>query len=574
MKAARPFAQRAGSAGSFLVRRSRLLLDAALILVLVLASIKYTHFVEKIMDIDKWDESFYLYSGVNLLKFGLGPADFSPIYRIWYKLESMVLRTDNFHLYYLNYKLILTLAVSSLYVYMRRVGVPYLIAFIASVLFLVTGNGHNVLEGRMGIEFFPVFIIVLSLIVSTFMRSRTDYYLSIGAGIALLAYARPEYFPLLICCAAAAFIMAIRFSLQNNGNEAMKVGCFALLSCIVISILKDPLPGFKGWDTFAQMFAVVYAARNHLANANPWVNYAAITASVFGNSRSVLAAALFNPGQFLLHILYNIYQYFSCTIDSYTIIFPMMTNTYIDLFNIILKASLFVLLPVTLFIKRDTISKALGPDGIKHYLFLTAVISVPTIIAVLIYMPTFRYLIINKAMILIFASFLASGLALKKDRSTRVSPGATLLFALIMLAAVPNITDGFVLLPLYPSINPEMNASILQTVKIIEHIRSLNISRSVKLCSDGMYYAYLGNNYSWLPFYVKKGRFNDFYAQTGPDIFTIENTVTNWAPFINDRDFRGFLANYRSFGFVRSDVPGTNSYLLIRKSLLPKTQGR
>ena len=111
--------------------------DIIAVAFILIAGLKLTFALESAIDIGLFDESNYLYMGANIGNQGLPGPEGAPLYALWYFLLSK-LQPDRLKLYYLNYQ-ILTISLPVLfYMFMRRLNVSQLPAFVVAGYFLIS----------------------------------------------------------------------------------------------------------------------------------------------------------------------------------------------------------------------------------------------------------------------------------------------------------------------------------------------------------------------------------------------------------------------------------------------------
>src|SRR5690349_8172504 len=79
-------------------------IDVIIIIIILLLGAMLASGLENAVDIGLYDESAYLYRGIQLLHNGLAVPAKAPLYSIWYFVLSLI-QPDRIRLYYLNYKL-------------------------------------------------------------------------------------------------------------------------------------------------------------------------------------------------------------------------------------------------------------------------------------------------------------------------------------------------------------------------------------------------------------------------------------------------------------------------------------
>lgn len=85
--------------------------DVLCFFIILFVSFNMINGVEKIIDLELFDEPFYMFWGINYFKGIINNSDvmlYAPIYALWYKGLSFF-EPNNIRLFYLNYKLLIFL---------------------------------------------------------------------------------------------------------------------------------------------------------------------------------------------------------------------------------------------------------------------------------------------------------------------------------------------------------------------------------------------------------------------------------------------------------------------------------
>ena len=78
---------------------TKIYIDTFAVGILLILGFKYLYGFERFVDIALYDESNYLYHGINLFQSGFPNAQLSPFYSAWYYFLSLF-QSDNIKLYY------------------------------------------------------------------------------------------------------------------------------------------------------------------------------------------------------------------------------------------------------------------------------------------------------------------------------------------------------------------------------------------------------------------------------------------------------------------------------------------
>jgi hypothetical protein len=264
---------------------------------------RLTHNIDIILDIDLSDSTRYLIQGVRLREAGLPPAEWSPIYALWYYLLSLFQR-DNIRLYYLNYVLLTSLTPLLLYVYLRRISVGPLIALCAASAYLLS---HANVAALPYVTKFAALLLLLSLTATTYLP-RHWRYTSLIVGVLAVSFVRPELFLSFLLFGAVAVVALLWRSRRHQGpslrSRLPQVSVVVLATVVFVGGMGSPIGGERLLLAFRQHFSRNYVRWSH-SDIDPWRQYGPITETVFGDFDSIPQAASHNPYHFLRHVASN-----------------------------------------------------------------------------------------------------------------------------------------------------------------------------------------------------------------------------------------------------------------------------
>src|SRR5437870_971686 len=118
-------------------RTLRRLTDVALLLVLLVLSVKMTYDISRIRDLSIGDEFAYMLAGSYIPQNGLPPAEYSPLYSLWYHLLSLF-QPDRVRLFYLSWQVLAYLVPASVYVLCRALGGGRAVSLLAAFVVLTS----------------------------------------------------------------------------------------------------------------------------------------------------------------------------------------------------------------------------------------------------------------------------------------------------------------------------------------------------------------------------------------------------------------------------------------------------
>ena len=533
--------------------------DSILIIFIILASIKFVFSIESIEDIRLADESDYLYKGVNLTKHGLAPAEWGPLYSVWYYLLSVFVR-NNVELYYLNYKILIILTTAALYIYLRRIKITYFISIVVSILYLISG-AHLI---QTWVSHFALLILFTFLIWGTFVKNQLTKYCLIGFGILMVSYIRPEFFIsfliffiLFFCVISKIIIFEKNPKIINFG----RVGLFLTFILLTIFFLGNPLSGNRSWIAFGQHFSVNYVKWNNMA-INPFTNWEGIVNSVYGNKHNIISAVMINPWQFLKHVFSNagncIPEFLNNLLADFEFL-PRFLNKVLRLSEI----SVFIFTGLYLFKKRGEIRKIFKDNGSKEIVVLFMIINIVTFVVILVIYPRSHYMILGGAMLLVLVSYLVSEIN-KNITGKPSSLMKTFLIGLFILVLIPSLAIGWKIIPVHLEAKEGD-----RHIDVIKFVQSLNIATPINMLeADGGYFIYLTDNYKRIPEWEKKEPFCEFILCRNINMVVFSEDLANDIRFNNDDEFKAFLINPQMLGFIKVEIPNCRVKCLFIKNNL------
>lgn len=259
--------------------------DFVLSLLILLVGLIYTSGTFQILDINLYDESNYLASGLAILR-GLPSAENAPIYAIWYGLISL-LKADSIDLYFLNYRAMTVLPAIALFIALRVFAVPRNFSIVISLGLLLSSANFPV---GPKVSHFALILLLAGLSISVILRNASGKLAIIFFSCLLASYARPEYFLSAVIFGATSIILLIG-QVKYNGIKNLPVAI--LLICLtggVILYLGTPIGGGdRSMVAFGQHYSLNWVQIND-DSRNPWTNWEAIVASDFGNASTLTDA--------------------------------------------------------------------------------------------------------------------------------------------------------------------------------------------------------------------------------------------------------------------------------------------
>lgn len=552
--------------GSFLrqhLRNVRSPVDLVFVSFLGFAALKLMFGIEAVADIQLHDETLYLHSGVNLPQEGLPKPEWAPLYALWYYFLSLI-EPNRISLHFLNHQLLVVLATLVFYLFLRRLTIRPLLAFLTSCLYLVSGI-HQVSPRPTNFAG-SIFTLVLLLAFGT--KEKEAFYGILALGFLLISFIRPEYF-VSFC---AIFLLYLSFAIRTMWRiRSFSIRLLSrplvvlLTSLSFIFLLGNPLGGDRSWWAFRQHFSVNWVEWNQ-SDLIPWTNYVEIVKSVFGEAEGISDALLANPALFFAHVFTNLKNYIFNSIELLLVdfdryqFFPSLTRTFAYLEGI-----LFVVAVSYLFARRKTLAQNIDRLLTKFLVNTSLGLAIAILPSVLLVYPREHYLVIQGTLIFAIAAYLLEN-ALPQKRYNIRDIKSAIAIGLILLFLIPNLARGWCILPNACIAPQKPNTPNLNT---IQFIHALNIKDTVNLLeAEGGFHIYLGDNYNRVGEYLKYDRFSEFAQKRQINAIILSHDLVQHHKFVDDEDFKALMQNPTSFGYSLLTIPGTEFKLLLKQELL------
>ena len=535
--------------------------DLLFIIILILAGLKLTYNLEGIVDLDLWDETDYLASGVNLLVKGFPSPYYGPLYSLYYYFLSKF-SGDNIFLYYLNLKLQIIIIPVLYYVFLRALNIPNTLSLLASFFFLIS-YGNIIVSPRP--THFAIMVMLIFLTATTFISNLRLSILLMATTALLLSYIRPEYFLSFILLSIFYLILIIIDIKKTIFNKTEFVGLITFISVSAALIMKLGNPfNDKGQRTlvaFSQHFSYNWV-KWHQSNIDPWADSLIIMQKNFGSFKSIPASFLANPPAFLKHVLANLLTYLS---SLSTVLFSHINfllppaDKWLSSMEALLTA--FTLLVLLVIYRRRYSFDWQGTFNHKAIIFFFIALYIPSLLSALIIYPRFHYVVPQYIFFVTTLLFLISSnlSALNISRFKQA-----LVIGLLLLAITPYLAGHWYF---QDKNEPQSRINNLSTVRFI---KSLNLEDKVNILeADGGYDVFLPNNFQLFFAFSKKTLFNDFMHKNDINVIVLSAKMSRDARFQMDPGWQTFMTDYAGRGFAKLTVPGTSRILFIKNPLLP-----
>lgn len=528
--------------------------DLIMIVIILIAGLKFTFGLENTLDIGLSDESSYLYNGVTLWSTGLPHPSWAPLYSLWYFLISL-LEPNRVTLYYLNYKLTIILLPILTYVVLRKHAVSIPVSLIISWLLLV--SRANALTWPR-VSHFALLLILVTFLLIGHKRSLLWSSLFASMGALLVSYVRPEYFVTYVLSTLLFVILFIRNYKKLDKQHLFGSIAYGLCSILVLGAFGLPITGERGMVAFGQHFSLNWVYWNG-SDMNAWINWREITSRNFGSAHSIQEAFAQNPSAFLKHIAYNLLNF-----SRYTpkLLFPENLTEIPAIVVALLSIGLLIayLLIVHLsntYYNRLLILISSFRKNLQKYtslLLFVGLFLLPTSVTIIIIYPRDHYLLVFALLIIMTTAILLSNPDSKQGQVDLKK-----LFLLCVLLVF--ITPGF----------GQTEKPVRQNLTIIQYIQSLEIDEPINLLeAQGGYMVFLDRNYHTVKQSDKNTKFNQFRVDRNINMIVVSDYLSNDTRFQTDPEWHGFLENYRQFGFTQVEIPHSHRKILVQANLLHK----
>jgi hypothetical protein len=546
-------------------RLNQVLIDIILILLIILAGLKLTHGLEHVLDIALYDESGYLYAGVNLAEKGLMPPAWAPLYGIWYYFLSFF-TPDNVLLYYLNYRVLTILPSVLLYLVLRAYVRSLWIALPIAWLFLIAMGNVSTWPKP---SHFALCIILTFLLLGRKLLSPTRSTLFMAVAALLCSYVRPEFFLTFVLLTGVYFFLLWRNRQQMQPFNEFVTAAFGLLACFALIALFNlallDTRNNRSFEAFAQHFAINWNTWND-PDIDPWIDYEQAIVSSFGKVDSVSAAVHNNPAAFARHIFTNVIQgphtLFQLLFVHYNILLPARHSWAAHLEGYFILVGLVSLLMWSSSSWRQCFFSHFRQNRLL-LVYLMLFITPGVMSAVLIY-PRNHYLLIPGVLITIAGVLLLTGPASHLVQTfpwhRRWYP---VLLGGLLIIITPNIATDW-----YPT---HSSSARLETVQTIQFIRALQINTHVNLLeAEGGYYIYLGDHFQRISHASKDIGFNSFVDQHDIDMIIVSSQLRSDIRYAHDPEWHAFLDNPTAAGYSALEVPETDRLVIMKTNLLSR----
>ncbi|MBF0372491.1 MAG: hypothetical protein HQL39_03640 [Alphaproteobacteria bacterium] len=262
---------------------------------------KYFQNFPQVWDIHLWDETLYMWAGLDPAATLPGPYEASGLYSMFYRLLGRLI-ADPVDLYHWGGLVVVGSALGALFLTLLAVSRLPAVAVIGTTLFLVSGAAMSWPRVTLGA------LAVIGLWVAAAHRLPLGSKLATATLAAFLgSFIRPEFSLSFVLLLPAALAVPLWERLRHRRSPgiwwALPLGLVLLLS--VLWMVPLPQGGGRAFFAFAQHYALHTVTKQGLA-IDPGIEWKTFTDAAFPGATSLAGAMLANPGAFATFLLANL----------------------------------------------------------------------------------------------------------------------------------------------------------------------------------------------------------------------------------------------------------------------------
>jgi hypothetical protein len=533
--------------------------------------------LQSVRDIQFDDETSYLYDGIRMFADGVASAERSPLYQLWYWLQSLII-SDRVVLYYFNWSALLFVSLLTLWVLFRRLQVPRVL----SIVLLTAFSKLSLFELCPYVTLLGMAGVGMAMLVALSGRSWVDTLSRLSAIFGILAFVRPEFTVSFLL----SFLVLAGVSWFENGAIVRKASALAISVApflLLLALFGNPLGGTRSFMAFGQHYSLNVVHSESL-RVDPWNNWEEITKRDFGDAGSALDAWKANPKRFEWHVWTNVRNLRS-------VVFGMFVPT-VDLLRsrLTVVAGMFAPLQLQEVLGRFVLSLIfLGSLAGLHAMYtrragnfwsenrpqillliVTVLAAAPSLISILLIFPGEQYL---RAPCLGIMAFSGWGLGKLVERlgfrsSDRWKP--MVLAGVFCLAALPG-RSGLAPWYLRHTVSGEEPGRLtnIATIRylqglplVIEHGRTLSV-----LEPDYGRAVYAGWDFHRIS-QTECRPFSECIQRKRPEVIINNDRLEGYYLARDDVGYKKFLGQPNAFGYKRMDVPKQSVQIFVRNDIL------
>lgn len=530
--------------------------------------------ISAFMDIQLSDETKYLHGGMHF--FERIPKGWGPSYSAWYRL-LFFFEDDPVRLHYLNFK-VLAVGLSLLVYYtLHRLKVAPLIAFYGGMCFLIAALN---VETWPRISHFAAGIMLVTLLISTVLRTTYQKILLFLLAALAIAYARPEMglsFSI-IALALAGHVLYKRFRLVKwdyIATVAVIPIFFLLFSKLGVPILTAKgQPDMESGNyprsvtAFGQHFYLNYTEWNDMERPNLFLWDIGFK-EYYEVHPSLVKTLSTNIPITIKHITVNLWNYLKKGFGAVIGVFLPDRVLGVPLW---LKLVLFLMALAGLIGisgwggYRSRISDHLRTYGVEYAMIFALTIP-PMISSVLIY-PRDHYLMLQMPFFLLVLNLLVL-IHLKLPMKPIAVLAGIAVLSLLMAVLMPR-GDRFHHFDVWQDRSGPVNLSAIRAINAMETTDTFRI-----ILNEGNIDTYIDNpGVSSVVGYVSLLGipFNAAVDSLNVQMIYMTRMMIDDPFYMADSTYVNFLEDPSALDFERVDLATEYSYLLVRRPLLERSR--
>jgi hypothetical protein len=524
--------------------------------------------LQSVREIGFDDESISLYLGMRMFSGGTVAADRSPLYQLWYWLQSLVVG-DPVSLYYVNWSALLFSNLLILWVLLGWMRVSRVL----SVVLLAVFSTLTLFEVWPYVSLLSMAGVGIAMRLTFGLRSWIDTLSTLSAVFGILAFVRPELtmsFLLSLLVLGCVSWVQSGTVVQKGIALALAVVPFVLL-CVVFG---SPFGGGRLFVAFGQHYSM-NVTQAESRQADPWNSWEEITRRDFGGSKSVSDALRMNPERVAWHIHMNfrnvtsLRSIFAPDVDS-----PRArTGLGLLVMGGVLLGGVMGLRSIY---ARGAQAFVTDHTPQSHVLVATALAAAPSVVSIVLVYPRAHYVVAPCVGLLVFSTWGLSELLMRMGLPRGSYWPGVAAAGIGCLAVLPGSSGLEPWFLRWATATSEPGH--LESIATIRTLRRLPLSigrdESVSVLeadySRGVYAGWQVNRISQ----TECRPFLECVSREHPEIVVDSIRLQKHYLALKDGGYEAFLARPEALGYRRVQVPGQATQIFVREDLLGQPRAR
>jgi hypothetical protein len=527
--------------------------------------------LQSVRDIRFDDETIYLDHGIRMFLDGAIPAERSPLYQLWYWLQSLIIN-DPVDLYYCNWSALLFINLLVLWFLLMKMRVPR----VRSVVLLALFSTLTLFEVWPYVTLLSMAGVGIAMRLTFGLRSWISTLSTLSAIFGILAFVRPE----LTTSFLLSVLTLVCVSWFENGTIARKAGAFVISVVPFLALLVifgSPFGGNRLFHAFGQHYSL-NVVRTESLQVDPWNFSVEITRRDFGDSDSVWDALRTNPKRVAWHVRANVrnltsaWDIFAPAVASYRV--PRLRTTL----GLLVVAGVLLGGVVGLRTMYARGARTFWTDHSpeSHALIATAFAAVPGLGSMVLVYPRAHYLLAPCLGVVVFSAWGLSELLAKaglRGRDRWQGVAAAGLGCLVVLPGSSGLEPWY-LRRATSSSGPEHLESIA-TIRFLQGL-PLSIARGENigvLEADYSRAVYAG----WQFHRINQTQcrpFIDCIRRERPEIIVNNLRLRKYYSTLNDDGYKTFLMRPETLGYKKMEIPGQQAQIFVREDIIGQPEAQ